>query len=394
MRRGLSRVSERRAGIRVTPTTSSRAAMASARRFSVDRGGLLGRAFRAVSVLIVGVLSLALCGAPASAKQKREELSLLIWTEYLDPKLIAEFQSKYNVRIKSTYFEFDDVRDRMVQEVEGTGFDVALVNDVMIAPYAKRGWIAPLDIEALPNLKHVDPRWRTAYPMAEDYGVPYFWGTLGIAYRKDLVKHTVTSWMDLFRPDEALRGRIIMVYDVRDTIGMALLALGYSVNSTDPEQLAAAADLLERQKPFVRSYSYVSLTRDSGIVTGEFAMTMLYNGDALMLQQYNKNIQYVVPKEGTNLWTDYLVVFKKSSHKDLAFKFIDFLNEPKNAARLAEYVHYATPNNSAKQYLPESFLNDPTIYPPPEVLSRSETYTILPPKAMQIRNAIFARLTH
>jgi spermidine/putrescine transport system substrate-binding protein len=351
-----------------------------------------GRATLLSIITLAFVLS-ALCGAPATAKEPPRELSLLIWTEYVDPELIAEFEAKHNVRIKSTYFESDDVRDRMVQEVEGGGFDIGLVNDVMVGPYARRGWIAPIDKAAVPNLKHIDPRWLTAYPMVETYGVPYFWGTLGIAYRKDLIKRPVTSWMDLFRPDEALRGRIIMVYDVRDTIGMALRALGYSVNATEPEQLAEAARLLERQKPYVRNYSYVSLTERSGMVTGEFAMTMLYSGDALMLQKYNDNIQYVVPSEGTNLWTDYLVIFKNSLHKDLALDFINFLNKPENAARLAQFVHYASPNMAARKYLPQDFLADLTIFPPDEVIARSETYMLLPPKTMKTRNDIFARLT-
>jgi len=364
---------------------------------AAQRGG--GRKHRSARPSIWPVIAaltllwIGLCGVPASAKEPPRELSLLIWTEYVDPDLIAEFEAKHNVQIKSTYFESDDVRDRMVQEVEGGGFDIGLVNDVMVGPYARRGWIAPIDKAAVPNLKHIDPRWLTAYPMTEAYGVPYFWGTLGIAYRKDLIKRSVTSWMDLFRPDEALRGRIIMVYDVRDTIGMALRALGYSANATESAQLAEAARLLERQKPYVRNYSYVSLTERSGIVTGEFAMTMLYSGDALMLQKYNNNIKYVVPSEGTNLWTDYLVVFKSSPNRDMAFKFIDFLNEPENAAKLAQFVHYASPNVAARKYLPQDFLADLTIYPPAEVIARSETYMVLPPKTMKTRNDIFARLT-
>jgi spermidine/putrescine transport system substrate-binding protein len=200
--------------------------------------------------------------------------------------------------------------------------------------------------------------------------------------------------MDLFRPTEDLRGRIIMVNDVRDLIGMALRALGYSVNATDPRGLAEAERLLEAQRPYVHSYSYVSLTKNSGIVTGDFFMTMLYSGDALTLKNFNPNIEYVVPVEGTNLWTDYLTVFEKSPNKSLAFDFINFLNEPKNAARLAQYVHYATPNLAARQYLSQDFLNDPTIYPPADVLARSETYSTSPPKTRKLLNNIFARLTH
>jgi len=216
---------------------------------------------------------------------------------------------------------------------------------------------------------------------------------LGIAYRKDLVKGPVTSWMDMFRPAEALRGRIIMIYDARDTIGMALRSLGHSVNSSDPEQLAEAERLLEHQKPYVRSYSYTALTEDSGIVTGEFWMTMIYNGDAFTLKEHNENIEYVVPVEGTNLWTDYLVIFEKSKNKKLAHEFLNYINEPKIAAKIAQHSYYATPNLAARKFLPKDFIEDPAIYPPPEVIARSETYTILPPATTKARNATFARLS-
>ncbi|MCU0837824.1 MAG: spermidine/putrescine ABC transporter substrate-binding protein [Rhodospirillales bacterium] len=350
--------------------------------------------WRSLALRAFAVLLCALLAAPATADDAPNELSLLIWTEYLDPEVIAEFEAAHNVRIKRTYFESDDARDRIVQEVEGHGFDLALVNDVMVGPYAKRGWLAPIDKNAIPNLSHIGARWLSAYPSVETFGVPYFWGTLGIAYRRDLVKGPVSSWLDLFRPDESLRGRIIMIYDSRDTIGMALRALGHSVNSTDPEHLAEAGRLLEEQKPFVRSYSYVSLSETSGLVTGEFWMSMIYNGDAYLLKNYNENIEFIVPKEGTNLWTDYFVVFKTSPRKELAFKFLNFLSEPAISARLAQYLHYATPNLSAQKFLPPDFLTDPLIYPPPEVVARSETYAALPAQTTKARNAIFARLTH
>ncbi len=353
---------------------------------------MLGR--RALALRAFAVFVCALLSAPISADEAPTELSLLIWTEYLDPQVIAEFEAAHNVRVKRTYFETDDARDRIVQEVEGNGFDVALVNDVMVGPYAKRGWLEPIDKSAIPNLKHIGARWLNAFPSVETYGVPYFWGTLGIAYRRDLVKGPVSSWLDLFRPDESLRGRIIMIYDSRDTIGMALRALGHSVNSTDPEHLAEASRLLEEQKPYVRSYSYVSLSESSGLVTGEFWMSMIYNGDAYILKSYNENIEFIVPQEGTNLWTDYLVVFSKSHRKDLAFTFLNFLNEPAISARLAQYLHYATPNLAAQKFLPEEFLTDPLIYPPPEVVARSEPYAVLPAQTTKARNAIFARLTH
>ncbi len=344
---------------------------------------------------LAGLLLLValLMTAGSAFAAERRELQLLIWSEYLDPAVVAEFEATCDCRVRQIFYETDEDRDQMVQETEGDGFDLALLNDVMIAPYAKRGWLAPIDRGRIPNIKNIDPRWLNAFPDAETYAVPFFWGTLGIAYDSGKVTWPVTSWMDLFRPEEALRQRIIMLNDARDTIGMALLALGYSLDESDPKALAAAAQLLEQQRPFVRAYSYVGLSAESGIVTGDFLMAMIYNGDAITLQKIDPSIRYVVPKEGTNLWVDYLVVLNKSRNKDLALQFINFVNDPQIAARLARFSNYAAPNKAAEKYLPEAFINNPAIYPPAAVLERSQTYQPLPAAAVKARNAIFAKLS-
>ena len=251
-----------------------------------------------------------------------------------------------------------------------------------------------VDPARVTNLVHVDDRWRDMFPGARDYAVPYFWGTLGIGYRADLVPEPITSWQQLFRPAEPLRGRIGMIGDPFDLLGMALKALGYSANSADRRELAEAERLLHDQKPYVRTYRYVSLTEESSLVTGEVAASMMYSGDALMVAEHHDEIVYVVPEEGGNIWIDYLVVMASSSKKQAAKTFINFLNEPENAAQLAEYVYYATPNLAAERLLPKEFLEDPTIYPSRSVLERSEFYTELPPRADKRRNTIFSGVVH
>ncbi|MGI9321319.1 MAG: polyamine ABC transporter substrate-binding protein, partial [Thiogranum sp.] len=214
---------------------------------------------------------------------------------------------------------------------------------------------------------------------------------MGIAYRKDLVPAPLTSWMDILQPAESLHGRIGMVENSRDALGMALKALGYSANSTDSRQIKAAEQLLVAQKPHVKTYTYVALNEESALVTGDIIATMIYSGDALMVQEHHEEIDYVVPTEGGNIWVDYLVVLENSKNKELARAFLNFLNEPENAAQLAEFVYYATPNIGAEKLLPAEFLEDPVIYPSEAVLSKSEFYKPLPPRAMKKRNIAFSR---
>lgn len=320
------------------------------------------------------------------------ELVILNWSEYLDPELIETFEQQHNVRIRQVYFESDDLRDDIMLETGGVGFDLAIVNGVMVDPYRKRGWLAEATTGQIPNMKHIDEYWLESFEGARGYAVPYFWGTLGIAYRADLVETAPVSWMDLYKPVEQLHGKIAMVESQRDALGMALKALGYSANSSDSKQIRQAMELLLEQRPYVKSYTYLVLDENSALVKGDVVMAMMFSGDALMLQEEHEEIQYIVPGEGGNIWADYLVVLQGSKHKELAYTFVNFLNDPGNAAQLAEYVYYATPNKAAEKLLPGEFLEDSVIYPSEEVLSRSEAYKQLPPRAVKTRNTNFARL--
>jgi len=343
---------------------------------------------------LAGVILLItmLVSSPVFAESPPRELVLLNWSEYLDPELVEKFEQLHNVKVREVYFENDDLRDELLLDTDGMGYDLAVVNGIMVDTYRKRGWLAVATENKISNLKHVDEYWLKSFDGAEGYAVPYFWGTLGIAYRADLVQTPPGSWMDLYKPNEQLRGKIAMVESQRDALGMALKALGYSANSIDSRQIREAMELLLTQKPYVKSYSYLVLDENSALVSGDVVMAMIFSGDALMLKEHHDEIQYVVPREGGNIWVDYLVVLQGSKNKDLAYAFINFLNEPNHAAQLAEFVYYASPNKAAEKLLPADFLEDPVIYPSEEVLSRSEAYTPLPFRATKTRNTNFARL--
>lgn len=153
----------------------------------------------------------------------------------------------------------------------------------MIAPYQKRGWLDSVTEKQIPNLKHVDKDWLNAFDGTLGYAAPYFWGTLGIAYRSNLLLTPPVSWMDLFKPAEQARGKIAMIESQRDAMGMALKALSYSVNSTDRRQIREATELLLAQRPHVKTYTYLVLDENSALVKGKVVMAMMFSGDALVL---------------------------------------------------------------------------------------------------------------
>ncbi len=319
-------------------------------------------------------------------------LSILNWEAYLDPEVIAQFEKDHNVKVQQTYFVSDEDRDSKLLATRGNAFDLILVSDARIDEYVKLGWITALDKEKLTNLRHIDPQWAKLFPETASYAVPYFWGTLGIVYRSDLVSTPITSWKQLFVPVGELRNRIVMMEDAREIVCMGLKALGYSVNSEDQQAYQKVEKLLLEQKPYVKSYAYVSIDEDSPLVSGEIVAAMAYNGDALAVADYHDKIRYVLPSEGSNFWVDYFAVATKARQPELAYKFLDFINEPRIAAQQAESLYFATPNKSAEKYLSAEFLANSTIYPSSASLKNSEVYQRLSPWITLQRNIIGRKL--
>jgi len=329
----------------------------------------------------------------AYAVETKQELVIYNWGDYLDPELVKNFEDTHKIKVTQVYYSFDEQRTEQLLETAGKGYDLILTSGVDLGSYVKRGWLAPLEMNRAPNLKHLYPKWRQAFPDAEKYAVPYFWGTLGIVYRSDLVKTPITSWKQLFVPSEELRGKIGMVEDPREIVAMALKSLGYSLNSEDKVAMGKVKTLLKAQKPFVKSYLYVSLEEDSSLVKGDIVASMAYNGDALMVAEHDENIVYVLPEEGGNIWVDYFTVAKHANNPEMAYAFLNFINDPENAAQQADFVYCATPNMAAEKFLDQEFMEDSTIYPSKDSLKNSEFYTPLSPRGQRLRDNVGFEIT-
>ena len=335
---------------------------------------------------------LLLFSSNSFAQDPKDRLTILNWSDYLAPDIVAEFEAKYDAEVTQIYYETDEQRTQMLVDNNAAGYDLILSSGIDLAPYANRGWISPLNKEQLPNLGNLSSRWLKAYSHSMDYAVPYFWGTVGIIYRTDLVQQPITSWMRIFQPNDELKGHIGMIADGRDMLSLGLKALGYSINSGAKQELEQVELLLLNQKQHVRSYQYMNLDETSEIITGDLWASMIYSGDALMVMEHSDLLEYVVPDEGSNIWVDYFVVGAMSSNKKLAHQFLNFINEPEVAARMAEFTYYATPNFQAEKLLPKEFVSDPVIYPSEEVLVKSEFYQPIPARQLLRRNNVSSKV--
>jgi len=343
---------------------------------------------RFIHIIYIALVSMMVSTSLSAQEAPSRDLVILTWSEYMDPELVKQFEQENNAHIRFVYFESDELRNDMLINTNGVGYDIICSNGRSVKSYVQQGWLEPVNDTQVPNRKYIKPRWLEAFPETKEYALPFFWGTVGIAYRQDLVKQPVTSWKQLLNPAKELKGKIILVKDARDLMMVALKSHHQSVNTTDIKLLEQSKQHLLEQKPFVKDYSYISLTEESALVKGTAVVALAYSGDAIALAEQDENIVYSVPEEGTTLWVDYLVVSKHSKRKPLAMKFLNFINEPRHAAKMAEYVYYASPNIGASKYLPKDFLEDPVIYPDEALMQRSEFYLELPPRVQRSYNNI------
>lgn len=291
-----------------------------------------------------GLLVLCILGFSYAAEEK--VLNIYNWSDYLDPEVLAEFEEQFGVKI---YYDSYDSNEALLAKLQLgiSGFDLVFPSDYMVEIMIKLDLLEPLDKAQIPNIKYLDARFlNQPFDPENGYSLPYAWGTSGIAYRADYVTEPVDSWNVLFDPKYS--GRVVLLDDMRETIGMALKFLGYSLNSTNPEELEQARDVLLKQKPLVKAYISA---QPQILLSGDAWLAHNWVSYTNMVAAENPNIRYAVPKEGSSRFIDTCAIPKNAPHKELAHAFLNFILEPQNDARNHNYISCPTANTAAMEYL-------------------------------------------
>ena len=328
---------------------------------------LCSLSFLRVMLILFLLISLSGC---ATKTNYREVVNVYNWGEYIDKDLLTKFEEETGIHV--IYSNFNTNEDLYVKLKNGAfSYDVIVPSEYMIEKMKNEGMLRKINWDNVPNIKTVDPEYLDqSYDRAQEYSAPYFWGTLGIVYNTKLVSEDVTSWRILW--DEKYAREIIMLDSSRDSIGIALKRLGYSMNSTDDAELAQAEDLLIEQYPLVYAY-LVDQTKDI-MKNGEAALAVMFSGDAVDALSENEDLAYVVPEEGSNLWFDAMVIPAGAKNPLNGEKFINFMLEPENAAQNAEYVWYSLPSSAAVELLSDELKDSEVAYPSKESLENLEIY--------------------
>lgn len=318
------------------------------------------RRYAFLLALVLVMAALAGCGGEKVNKLGYyPKLNVYNWSDYIDPEVLKGFEEEYGIKVNYENFA---TNEEMLAKLKagGTDYDVLFPSDYMVEVLISQDMLHELDFSLMDNFVNIDPRFKSMPFDPEDkHSVPYFWGTMGIVYDSERIPEGITSWKALW--DDRYAGRIVMLDSSRDTIGIALIMLGYSPNTKNLDELSEAKMALINQKPLVRSYE-VDAYKDM-MASGEALLSLCWSGDAVLLKGEHANLAYAIPEEGTNVWVDCMVVPKSSKHKREAELFIDYMMRPDVNAACALEIGYSTANLEALKLLPEEVREDKAAYP-------------------------------
>lgn len=332
------------------------------------------------AVILSAVICISVLPVSVSAKEK-EVLRVYNWGEYISIgddgglDIIAEFERTHpGVDVEYTTFASNEEMYAKIRSGSAS-YDVIIPSDYMIARMSDEGMLAELNFDNIPNASYIDDRfWNSIYDPDNQYSVPYTWGTVGIVYNTTKVTEEIDSWASLW--DEKYAGKILMFDNPRDAFAIAYEYLGYSINSTDLGEMEEAANLLVQQKGVLQAYVMDQIFNK--MQSGEAWIAPYYAGDATVMIDENPDLDFVIPKEGSNIFVDAMCVLETSEHKELAEEFINFLCDPEIMAENIGYIGYSSPSTAAKELLDEETQENPIIYPEESRLTKCEYFDYLP----------------
>lgn len=321
-------------------------------------------------LLISAVLCIILLAATGCSSEEKDTLNILNYDIYIDKSLINEFEIKNNVKIK--YDTYSTPEEMYIKAKAGaSNYDLIISSEYMIERMINEGMVNELNYDNIPNYKYIDEAFKNhPYDPDNKYAVPYFWGTLGILYNKTTVDASSDSWEMLW--DETHDKRIIMMDSQRDAFAAALKQLGYSLNTVNENELDEAKALLLEQRPLVMAY--ITDGAPDIMINEEADMALVWSGEAVSAMAENENLDFVIPKEGSNIWIDAMFVPSTTKNQALAEKFIDFLCSTEATLKNINEVWYSTVHTEALTQVDEELLNNTAFNIPQEDIVKMEMF--------------------
>lgn len=311
-------------------------------------------------------------------RDKGITINVYNWGEYISDgsdentlNVNAEFTKLTGIKVNYTNYA---TNEELYAKLKGGGasYDIIIPSDYMISRMIHENMLQKLDFDNIPNFKYItDTFVNPEYDPQNEYSVPYTWGTVGIIYDKTMIDipPEEIDWDILWNEDYS--DRILMFDNPRDAFAIAEIRLGYSLNTEDFEELENSAELLKEQKSVIQAYVMDEIFDKIG--AGEALIAPYYAGDAVTLMDEYEDLDFVIPKSGTNLFIDAICIPSGAKQKEAAEMYINFMCEPDIAYATTTYIGYSTPNSAAFEMLDDDIKNDKISYPDNEYLNENTT---------------------
>jgi spermidine/putrescine transport system substrate-binding protein len=295
------------------------------------------------------------------------------WSEYMPQSVIKQFTKETGIKVKYSTYDSNEAMYAKVKTAGGASYDIIVPSTYFVNKMAREGMLAKIDKSKLKNYTNLDPKLLgKPFDPKNEYSIPYLWGTTGMSYNAQMLKESmVTSWSDLWNPK--YKNNVLLNDDMREVFGIALKVLGYSANSTNPQEIEAAYNKLLTLMPNVKMF--YSESQKQVYLNEEVSLGMNFNGEGFMANEENPDIKYIYPKEGALVWVDSLVIPKGAKNSNNAHLFIDFLLRPEVAKVISQEIGYASPNQATMALLDQKTKENRIVYPTEEDLQKSEFQT-------------------
>lgn len=297
----------------------------------------------------------------------------MIYSEYINPSLLKDFEKKTGYKVNLELYE---AQEEMLVKLQTAGtkkYDVIIASDVVIQQMIQAGLVAPIDTSKIPNRVNVAPQFLgQTYDPTNTYSLPYLWGTTGILFRGEKIHPDSASYSMLFDAKNT-KGNFSLLNESRSMLSMALQAIGYDANSVKQEEINKAVDYILQAKKDPHFVGFDgSVAGKNKVVSGENWAAIVFNGEAQAAINKDSTLQFVIPKEGSFMWVDAMLISSKAANVEGAYAFMNYILDAEVGAKLAKFINYATPNKASLEVIDEKFKSNRVINPNEQEIKRME----------------------
>ena len=316
-----------------------------------------------------------------------DEVKIYIWEEFLSEEVVQRFEQQTGHSVKQVYFENEILRDEVITNDRAEAFDLVMVDGLGLNLFGSKGLMYDLSQKPFTNKKFID---NSAIEACGPYGIPYAWGTMGIAYRTSKIGHPIVSWKQVFSASSSMTDKIMIPYDDIDTIAAALLAKEHDPFTSDVTALTEAFELLKEVAPKVKDFRNAVAYTIENKQESDLELAVVYSGEVntIIEETQQKDWVYIVPEEGTVLWYECFSTLAAKPPSAATIEFLNFINDPVISAENAEEFQFSTTNKEALKYASKEYLNDKNVFPGTDVLTHSFPYRVIDVKGLKIRSRI------